>query len=235
MKKVLYVLQLCLIILCSCGDNSEGDGGMNSGKGFAPGDLIGKTLTLKKSNGNTYLSAEHLPTSGVLITSSDLIDYEEYPPSYVYSVAEDNKASYYLTVTKKTYIAYNRYVYAMYVFDIDLAFTSTSGGIYQGIQINGEGKESTITGSFTLLDTGDVPPSSEEGEILLSSPTVSNITTSSVHIEGNIVATDVSIQEQGICYGITPLPTLNDNYKKSATSNISVDLEGLTENTSYNV
>ena len=48
MKKVLYVLQLCLIILCSCGDDSEGDGGMNSGKGFAPGDLIGKTLTLKR-------------------------------------------------------------------------------------------------------------------------------------------------------------------------------------------
>ena len=152
MKKVFYVLQLCLIILCSCGDDSEGDGGMNSGKGFAPGDLIGKTLTLKKSNGNTYLSAEHLSTSGVLITSSDLIDYEEYPPSYVYSVTEDDKASYYLTVTKKAYIPYyGTYTYAKFVFDIDLTFTATSSGIYQGIQINGEGKESTITGSFTIF------------------------------------------------------------------------------------
>lgn len=152
MKKVLYVLQLCLIILCSCGDDSDGDGGMSDVDGFAPQKIIGKTLTLKKSDGKTYLSAEHLSASGVLITSSDLVDYGKYPPSYNYSAAGNNKASYNLTVTKKVYVPYyGTYTYSKFVFDITLTFTSGSGGIYQGTQINGEGKKSTITGSFILI------------------------------------------------------------------------------------
>lgn len=150
MKKVFYVLQLCLIILCSCDNDS--DGGANGGKGFAPGEIIGKTLTLKKNDGGTYLSAEHLSASNVLVTSSDLVDYGEYPPSYEYSVTGVNKASYYLTVTKKAYVPYyGTYTYSMYVFDIDLSFISASGGTYQGTQINGEGKEKMITGSFTIF------------------------------------------------------------------------------------
>ena len=150
MKKVFYVLQLCLIILCSCGDDSEGDGGMNGGgKGFAPGEVVGKTLTLRKSNGGIYLSAEHLSASSVLVTSSDLVDYGKYPPSYTYSVTGNNKASYDLTVTKKVYVPYyGTYTYSKFVFDINLTFISSSNVTYQGTQINGNGKESTILGSL---------------------------------------------------------------------------------------
>lgn len=152
MKKFFYILQLCLIVLCSCGEDSEGDKGMDSSKGFAPGNIIDKTLTLKKDNGNVYLSANHLSSNNVLIDSSDLIDYGKYPPSYAYSAKENNKASYHLSVTKKAYIPYyGTYTYATFVFDIELTFFSATNGIYQGTQINGEGKKTTISGNFTLL------------------------------------------------------------------------------------
>lgn len=154
MKKVFYVLQLCILMLCSCSSDSGEEDEVDGGKGFAPEQIIKKALTLKKSNGGIYLVAEHLTTSGVLVTSSDFIDYGKYPPTYSYSVMVNNKASYYLTVTKKVYVPYyDTYTYATFAFDIDLTFSSSIEGTYQGTQINGEGKKSSIAGSFTLMNS----------------------------------------------------------------------------------
>ena len=151
MKKVFYVLQFCILVLCGCGSDSEEDEELSGGQGLAPNEIVGKTLTLKKSGGSTYLVAEHLSESGVLVTSSDLVDYGKYPPSYSYSVAGDKKASYDLKVTKKVYIPYyGTYSYSTFVFDIDLNFVSSTIGTYSGTQTNGEGKKSTIAGNFTL-------------------------------------------------------------------------------------
>ena len=147
MKKVL--LQLCILLLCSCGEAGEGE--ISKGNGYAPGDIIDKTLVLRKSNGDVYLSATHLTESEVLINNSEFVDYGSYPPSYEYAVTGNGQAHYYLSVTRKVYIPYyGNYSYARFTFDVDLNFTSSSKGNYQGFQINGEGTESTISGSFTL-------------------------------------------------------------------------------------
>lgn len=93
-----------------------------------------------------------VPASGILITSSDLVDYGKYPSSYNYSAAGKNKASYNLTVTKKVDVHYyGTYTNSKFIFDITLAFTFGSGGIYQGTQINGKGEKSTITGNLILI------------------------------------------------------------------------------------
>lgn len=48
MKKVFYVLQFCILVLCGCGSDSEEDEELSGGKGLAPNEIVGKTLTLKK-------------------------------------------------------------------------------------------------------------------------------------------------------------------------------------------
>ena len=67
MKKVFYVLQFCILVLCGCGSDSEEDEELSGGKGLAPNEIVGKTLTLKKSGGSTYLVAEHLSWLQVVI------------------------------------------------------------------------------------------------------------------------------------------------------------------------
>ena len=145
-QKLFYVL--CFLLLCNCSEGDEGE--MQGGRGHAPSSIIGKILVFKKSNGDVYLSTNHLTESNVLVTSNE-VDYELYPPYYTYMIVGDSKANYYLEATRKTYVPYwGDYVYATFVFDMDLIFTSVSGVTYQGVQINGNGQESIITGSFTL-------------------------------------------------------------------------------------
>lgn len=143
----ILMLQLCIMILCSCNSESDNE---RTDNGLAPGEIVGKTLILKNKDGSIKLSAEHLNESGILINNIT-INYNKYPPSYSYSTTGVNKSAYHLEATKETYIPYyHSYTYGKFIFEIDLTFTSVSGGIYTGIQTNAYGNDTNISGNFTL-------------------------------------------------------------------------------------
>ena len=235
MKPISNILITLLVCLTWSACSSDRNDDFNE-LAFAPESIYGKNLRFSASSDISKWFIDIYPTANGLTTVAPEKSWKVENPYCAYTKVDDNKAKFSLE-----YVLYTEDMTVLHVYELVLLFTSEHGGTYEGLheyEMNGIELSERCSGSFAF-DTGDVPPPSEEdkdeGEILLSTPTVSNIATSSVHIEGNIVATDVSVQEQGICYGTIPLPTLNDNYKKSATSNISIDLEGLTENTSYNV
>ena len=153
----MKMIRLCLFMLCivafiSCGKSSEleSESGNEVSKGFAPGDIIGKTLVLKKDAGTVYLSTEHLDESSVLV-NNQTVDYAKYPPSYTYEAIKNNEALYCLQVTKKTYIPlYQTIHYSNFSFIVNLKFTSKTNGTYKGIETNAEGKDKNINGTFTL-------------------------------------------------------------------------------------
>ena len=137
----LFILSMCLISLTSCSSDSGTD---EESQGFAPGQLKGKTLILIKSGGGIFLSADHLGDSGVSINNVT-VDYGKYAPSYSYSIVGTNKA------TKVTYIPYyGTNNYSKFSFDVDLNFTSKTRGTYTGTQTNANGKDSRISGDFTI-------------------------------------------------------------------------------------
>lgn len=142
-----FVFVLCLLTLYAC-DSSEDENGIQ--QGFAPGNIIGKTLTLTKNNGNVYLSVEHLNESAPDVNNAT-IDYLQYPPLYSYETTGYNEAFYYLDITKVTYIPYlQKSYYSNFSFSINLTFTAESKGFYRGIETNAEGKDKNIGGTFTL-------------------------------------------------------------------------------------
>lgn len=148
MKSFIYVIlgALYIVWFSACSDNLD----ENASRGYAPGNIVGKTLELKSSKGTTYLSAEHLNETGVSLNNVT-IDYFEYPPSYSYETTGNNRAYYYLQVTKKTYIPYYKdYHYSNFTFSIDLEFTAESNGSYTGIEVNAYGEEKDISGTFIL-------------------------------------------------------------------------------------
>ena len=148
MKSFIHVIlgTLIVFLFSACSDNSD----ENASRGYAPGNIVGKTLELKSSKGTIYLSAEHLNETGVSLNNVT-IDYIEYPPSYSYETTENNRAYYYLQVTKKTYITYYKdYHYSNFTFSIDLEFTDESVGIYTGIETNANGDDKNISGTFIL-------------------------------------------------------------------------------------
>lgn len=152
MKPINLLCRITFLLLTAaffgCGGDSDSDDEMNNG--YTPLQIVGKTLILKNTDGSTKLSATHLSESGVTINNVT-VDYAKYPPSYSYSTTITNKAIYYLEATKKTYIPYyGTYSYAKFVFDINLSFTSPTGGTYTGNQTNGNGTNTTIKGTFTL-------------------------------------------------------------------------------------
>ena len=154
--KLLYIIgimavQCCLISLLSCGEeNTNEEVGTNriSG-GYAPENIINKTLVLKNKDGSVKLDNEHFK-QGVSVNNVT-VDYDKYAPSYSYTVTGRNLATYTFNATKKTYIPYyGTYHYSKFSFQINLIFTSDSGGNYNGTQTNANGKKTNITGTFTL-------------------------------------------------------------------------------------
>lgn len=237
MKSILniFLILLACFAWAACSSDSDKAGDMDESV-LAPESIYGKNLRLSASSDVNEWFIDICLTNNGLIAVTPEKSWKVKDPYCVYTKVDDNRAKfsleYALCIEDFTII---------HTYEVLLLFTSKHGGIYEGTheyEMDDTEHTGKCSGSFAL-GAEDMPPSSEEGDdergILLSTPTVSDITVSSAHIEGNIVATDVSVQEQGVCYGINSLPTLNDNYKRSKTSNVSVDLEGLTENTSYNV
>lgn len=148
----LFLFLLSVVTFCSCSKSADiesGDGNEGA-KGFAPGNIVGKTLVLKKEAGTTYLSTEHLDESSVLV-NNQTVDYTKYPPSYTYETIKNNEALYCLQVTRKTYIPlYQTNHYSNFSFIVNLKFTSKTNGTYKGIETNAEGKDKNISGTFTL-------------------------------------------------------------------------------------
>jgi len=135
-----------MVALFSCGDS----GNNGTGQGYAPGNIVGKTLVLKSNKGTVYLSTEHLNESA-LVVNSHTIDYLDFPPSYSYETIKNNEAFYYLQLTRKTYIPYYQMnSYSRFSFSINLTFASESTGSYKGIETNSAGKNKDISGTFTL-------------------------------------------------------------------------------------
>ena len=154
--KLLYIIgimavQYCLISLSSCGgEDSNDEVGTNGiAGGYAPENIINKTLVLKNKDGSVKLDNEHFK-QGVSVNNVT-VDYDKYAPSYSYTVTGKNLATYTFNATKKKYIPYyGSYHYSKFSFQIDLIFTSDSGGNYNGTQTNANGKKTNISGTFTL-------------------------------------------------------------------------------------
>ena len=96
---LLTLVSIIFVTLGSCSDDSD-----SGSSGYAPRNISGKTLVLKKSSGSVYLSTDHLNESGVLINNVT-VNYSKYAPSYPYTKTGDDEADYYLQATKETIMA----------------------------------------------------------------------------------------------------------------------------------
>ena len=142
---LLTLVSIIFVTLGSCSDDSD-----SGSSGYAPRNISGKTLVLKKSSGSVYLSTDHLNESGVLINNVT-VNYSKYAPSYTYTKTGDDEADYYLQATKETYIPYYcTTTYAKFVFNVNLHFITEVSGTYTGVQTNGYGDDSRIQGNFIL-------------------------------------------------------------------------------------
>lgn len=126
---LLTLVSIIFVTLGSCSDDSD-----SGSSGYAPRNISGKTLVLKKSSGSVYLSTDHLNESGVLINNVT-VNYSKYAPSYTYTKTGDDEADYYLQATKETYIPYyGTTTYAKFVFNVNLHFITEVSGTYTGVQ-----------------------------------------------------------------------------------------------------
>lgn len=154
MSKLSNILLLCvtsLLLLSSCGGDDKNDDVWTNGatNGYAPENIINKTLVLKNKDGSVKLDNEHF-RQGVSVNNVT-VDYSKYPPSYSYTVTGRNLATYTFSATKKTYIPYyGSYTYSNFSFQINLIFTSNTGGNFNGTQTNANGSKTNISGTFTL-------------------------------------------------------------------------------------
>lgn len=147
----IVAVQCCLIPLSSCDEEAENDeaGTVGVVGAYAPKDIINKTLVLKNEDGSVKLDNDHFK-QGVSVNNVT-VDYDKYAPSYSYTVTGMNLATYTFNATKKTYIPYyGSYHYSKFSFQVNLIFTSDSGGNYNGTQTNANGTQTNITGTFTL-------------------------------------------------------------------------------------
>jgi uncharacterized protein (TIGR02145 family) len=103
-------------------------------------------------------------------------------------------------------------------------------GVLTGTQIPSQlilDGEKVVTATFRQPD----PPT-------VSTGLISNITTNSVTVAGNVSADGGSeVTSRGICYATTPIPTLDNSCinSGSGTGRFTVNITGLTENTKYYV
>ena len=155
-KIAMLFLSLCVITLYSCSDDQDSyrSNGQESESaqqlGYAPINIVDKTLDFTNQSGKLYLSVTHFEDSGVIVNNST-IDYAKYPPTYAYQTVSKNGAIYNLIVTKATYIPYyNITNYSEFSFAIGFTFTSASSGVYEGFETNASGEDKKISGTFTI-------------------------------------------------------------------------------------
>lgn len=138
-------LSMGILLLSGCSEE------LTENSGYAPNDLVGKSILANKYNGGIQFDVTHLSETGVLPNTTATVDYGEYAPSYTYTRSGDNQADYYFTYTKKTYIPfYGDYVYGKFVYEVTFSFESETKGRYQGSMINGNMDKSSISGSFKI-------------------------------------------------------------------------------------
>lgn len=141
---LLTLVSIIFVTLGSCSDDSD-----SGSSGYAPRNISGKTLVLKKSSGSVYLSTDHLNESSPY-QQCDCKLFEVCPFVYLHQNGDD-EADYYLQATKETYIPYyGTTTYAKFVFNVNLHFITEVSGTYTGVQTNGYGDDSRIQGNFIL-------------------------------------------------------------------------------------
>lgn len=147
MKIFKLLIILAVFTFTACGDD-DSNSGLSQGS-LKDKNIVGKTLTFYKSDGNFYFSASHYAEGVTLSIAST--DYAKYPPSYSFSYFDSNSATYNLSFTTKTYIPYYQsYNYAKFEYRMKLSFITESSGTYQADYYNVNGLYKTLTGRFTL-------------------------------------------------------------------------------------
>lgn len=117
-----------------------------------------------------------------------------------------------------------------------LSLSSTTG------VISGTPNESKASASYTIIAFNEGGKSSTNLTISVSNPpvattgSVSSVTNSSATVSGSVAGDGViAVTERGICYGISPNPTISNTKisSGSGTGAISANLSGLSLNTVY--
>lgn len=124
--------------------------------------------------------------------------------------------------------------------DKTVIWTSTDDGV---ATVDGTGRVTGIAaGTATITATSNDGNKkaacqltvSERGATI-SAPEVSDVTSNTAHVSGNITAVGAELQEVGLCYGSSPSPTVNDHRVKLSGENVSYTLNGLSPATTYYV
>lgn len=124
--------------------------------------------------------------------------------------------------------------------DKTVVWTSTDDGV---ATVDGTGRVTGIAaGTATITATSNDGNKkaacqltvSERGATI-SAPEVSDVTSNTAHVSGNITAVGAELQEVGLCYGGSPSPTVNDHRVKLSGENVSYTLNGLSPATTYYV
>lgn len=124
--------------------------------------------------------------------------------------------------------------------DKTVVWTSTDDGV---ATVDGTGRVTGIAaGTATITATSNDGNKkaacqltvSERGATIFA-PEVSDVTSNTAHVSGNITAVGAELQEVGLCYGSSPSPTVNDHRVKLSGENVSYTLNGLSPATTYYV
>lgn len=126
---LLTLVSIIFVTLGSCSDDSD-----SGSSGYAPRNISGKTLVLKKSSGSVYLSTDHLNESGVLINNVT-VNYSKYAPSYTYTKTVMTRQTIICKPQKKPIFPIMAPPRMLNLFiNVNLHFITEVSGTYTGVQ-----------------------------------------------------------------------------------------------------
>lgn len=95
--------------------------------------------------------------------------------------------------------------------------------------------DGTYGNSEIFIKEGTTPEPDPQGEVAISDPIVSEITSRSAVVKGTILGDGVTFEERGVCYATHPAPVVGDQKIATNADIVKVSLTGLYKGTLYYV
>lgn len=212
MKTLLTILVVSLsLILNSCSNEDESSENL----GYAPETLVGRNLNLS-SGPNSIVWALSFFSNGVISMIPSDTSWKIEDTYYIYRKTGENKAE--LTIEYTIRIIDKMVAHC---YEMELLFTSESEGTYKGYdEWESEGKEgnNSLNGNFVVGTGGTQIPgdiTDNESDELYVSLESANIFPSRASLSISYTNPDKyqsadSYLTAGICYGMSPHPTISD-------------------------
>lgn len=153
LETLTFLIALFLVLaVASCGKEEEEENN-SSGKELVSDNINNKEFVFNKDGERSFSALLTDGKTMVMINSTTTsIAYDQMKPSCSHKKTGKNTALYKLQFAHKVYVPlYQNYTYGFNYYELNLAYTSPTGGTYTGTRKNGqEGYVKNVTGTFLI-------------------------------------------------------------------------------------